>query len=380
MSETIHTSTPSRPRAVCVLGMHRSGTSVMTSLLERLGVYLGDAGDFLDPLPENARGYWEHRGFKDLNEALLARLGGQWHTPPAFPPGWERAPQLDDLRTQAEALIRDGFGARELWGWKDPRTSLTLPFWRPLLPQTCFIVCLRNPLDVARSLQVRDGLPIAHGMRLWLAYTAAALAHTADQPRLFLSYERIVSAPEAAAMALAGAIGRATLAPGTAATLVAPDLRHHCTPAIDLMADRAQPFPATSLYAILRIAESGPGDADTQALVDACAAAAVDAQAVADRTGGEADVILDDLQMARQVRALAYEASARAERESDPARRAAIFDDLRAALPRPGEAPDVTLSGTVRSRLRDYLSRHQALAIAYRRGRRLVRHTLRLGP
>jgi hypothetical protein len=47
--------------------MHRSGTSVVASVLQRLGVFLGAPAALLDPLPENPRGYWEHRGIKDLN-------------------------------------------------------------------------------------------------------------------------------------------------------------------------------------------------------------------------------------------------------------------------------------------------------------------------
>jgi hypothetical protein len=91
-------------RVVCVLGMHRSGTSVVASLLEGLGVHLGAADDLLRPLPENPRGYWEHRAIKDVNEALLARLGGRWHTPPMLRDGWHRASGLDELRVEARAL------------------------------------------------------------------------------------------------------------------------------------------------------------------------------------------------------------------------------------------------------------------------------------
>ena len=60
-------------RAVLLLGMHRSGTSVVARGLQALSVYLGD--DFLDKQPENPTGYWEDKGIVDLNERVLDELG-----------------------------------------------------------------------------------------------------------------------------------------------------------------------------------------------------------------------------------------------------------------------------------------------------------------
>ena len=88
-------------RVVCVLGMHRSGTSVTTSLLETLGVHLGSDDDLRDPLLDDPHGYWEHRPLKAVSEDLLHRVGGDWHTPLRFQAGWERARRFDDLRVHA---------------------------------------------------------------------------------------------------------------------------------------------------------------------------------------------------------------------------------------------------------------------------------------
>jgi hypothetical protein len=62
---------------------------------------------------------------------------------------------------------------RRPWAWKDPRTSLTLPFWLPLLPDVRIVVCVREPLAVAHSLEARDGLPTTNGLELWHAYYRA---------------------------------------------------------------------------------------------------------------------------------------------------------------------------------------------------------------
>src|SRR5687767_636825 len=75
-------------RAICVLGMHRSGTSLVSRLLHLLGVYLGPQESISNTGEDNPTGYWEHSGFVRLNEELLARLGGRWDAPPALTPGW----------------------------------------------------------------------------------------------------------------------------------------------------------------------------------------------------------------------------------------------------------------------------------------------------
>jgi hypothetical protein len=321
--------------------MHRSGTSVVASLLEGLGVHLGAPDDLLRPLPENPRGYWEHRGLKDVNETLLARLGGRWHMPPQLPEGWHRAAALDALRGEARALLRRQFGASALWGWKDPRTCLTLPFWKPLLPDTSYVVCLRHPLDVARSLQTRDDLPIAHGLRLWLTYTAAALAHSAGHPRLLLFYEDVLDRSEETAVALARFIGREPLSRNTVASLVARDLEHHRTPLSAAVDAPDCPYPVSSLYLILRslLTRANGPDAEIDAVLNGAAARALDAQTALDAASGNA----------------AWRVGAT-------------------------RAPAAIEVSRLRGHIRNYLSRHQDLAIAYRRIRRIVRRGLRLGP
>ncbi|HEY8490952.1 MAG TPA: sulfotransferase [Dehalococcoidia bacterium] len=175
---------------VCVLGMHRSGTSLTTRLLSLLGLHLGHPDNLMQPHPEmNPLGFWEHQRLTDLNDLLLARLGGSWHEPPPLPEGWERRADLADLRDQALAVLREDFGAAGLWGWKDPRNSLTLPFWRTLLPSMSYVICIRNPLDVAGSLQRHHGFSLAKSLDLWFTYTMASLRGTEGARRIFVFYK-----------------------------------------------------------------------------------------------------------------------------------------------------------------------------------------------
>jgi hypothetical protein len=212
------------PTAVCVLGSSRAGTSLTTRVLNLIGVYLGPEEELLNgelrqlageggevlagARDANPNGFWEHYRIMRLNERILRAHGGSWRDPPSLPPGWERSSELDAEREEARALIAESFGGQRLWGWKDPRNSLTLPFWRQLLPDLLYVVCLRNPLDVAVSLQRRDGMSLEQGFALWLAYIASALVNTSGRPRILVPYESHFEAPEDLAARLARFVGR----------------------------------------------------------------------------------------------------------------------------------------------------------------------------
>jgi hypothetical protein len=139
---------PEQREVVCVLG-GRSGTSLVARLVNILGVYLGRENDMMAANRANERGFWEHAQLVALNDELLARYDAKWPTLVSLPN--ENDPKLDDLRDRALGLIRNEFADAPLWGWKDPRACITLPFWQTLLPNMRYILCFRNPVDTARS-------------------------------------------------------------------------------------------------------------------------------------------------------------------------------------------------------------------------------------
>ena len=130
---------------VCIAGMHRSGTSMVARTLNLCGLYLGPAADTPPPVPDNPEGHWENSRFVALNEQVLARLHSGWDFPPRPPTDWIAHSDLSPLQDQAIELIQS-FVGHPLWGWKDPRNSLTLPFWKHLMPDLKVIICLRHPL------------------------------------------------------------------------------------------------------------------------------------------------------------------------------------------------------------------------------------------
>jgi hypothetical protein len=175
---------------LCVTGMHRSGTSMVTRLLNVCGLDLGPERDLLPPAADNPAGFWENADFVRLDDALLRARGGSWKRPPATP-GDGGA-----LRGRALALV-GRFAGRDPWGWKDPRCCLTLPFWRALVPGLRVLVCVRHPLAAARSLAARGDVSCREALGLWLEYNRRVLAAVPPDERVVTHYESYFEAPRA---------------------------------------------------------------------------------------------------------------------------------------------------------------------------------------
>ena len=72
-----------RKSPIIVLGMHRSGTSLLTRALMECGLYLGEEGDLVSPHEaDNPEGYWEHKQVVSINDRILGIFGGTDQRPP----------------------------------------------------------------------------------------------------------------------------------------------------------------------------------------------------------------------------------------------------------------------------------------------------------
>lgn len=220
------------PRPECpiiVIGMHRSGTSLLSHLLEDLGVSMGK----WKGANTNEAMFFRHR-----NQLLFSLANASWDNPDAFlrsldNPRWRRAfarVAACDLGTfytstflPPKALARFLPTPNQLWGFKDPRTSLTLPVWRDIFPNAKIINIVRNGNAVAKSLrarsekQLRDGLPLslvsldpAMGLSLWAKYVLAAHEHCASLPQdqyCEIRFENLLKEPEALLLGVANFLG-----------------------------------------------------------------------------------------------------------------------------------------------------------------------------
>jgi hypothetical protein len=190
---------------VLVLGMHRSGTSALTRVLNILGL---DAGrDVLMGASEsNPTGHWEVERLTSFNDRLLGELGGRWNAPP--PTAREVLAVMADgpMGDEAAELHAEAFGDSP-WVWKDPRVCLLLPFWRMVLSRDDRdlpheVVALRDPREIAASLHARDGMSVEYGLALWERYTRTLLADLDGDRVCFVPYEQLLAEPEAVAREL----------------------------------------------------------------------------------------------------------------------------------------------------------------------------------
>jgi hypothetical protein len=236
----------------------------------------------MKPLPENPGGFWEHQQLTDVNDEILARLGGNWDEPPVHAAGWEMSPDLADLRLRARGVIEQDFGAAEVWGWKDPRTCLTLPFWQHLVPRIRYVMCVRNPIDVAHSLSRRNGLPFEKGVDLWLTHVRSALAHTAGQQRCVIFYEDVMKNWRHELRRLATFLELPELSEGgeiqaEVEEFVKDEFQNHRTSIAGAVDEVRLAFPAKALYLVLRMyASPRHGECREQGDVDSMLHAALD--------------------------------------------------------------------------------------------------------
>lgn len=208
-----------RTYPLIVIGMHRSGTSLVARLLSQAGVYLG----------ADTNAHAESAFFRELNKEVFRAAHADWDWPLPMEPALEdqalRRNLVEHLTAActskaARAFLGRRFGRADLraqqgrWGWKDPRNTCTLPLWLEVFPDARVVNVYRDGVDVAASLVARERKragrlhnPIRSSrclqpdlaFELWAEYVEASLRATQDlDPAQVrdVRYERLVSQPE----------------------------------------------------------------------------------------------------------------------------------------------------------------------------------------
>ncbi len=223
----------------------------------------------MPPSSQNQAGFWENMSIYRINEQLLEFFGGSWYKPPTLPPGWPDEPRLEQLRQKAATVVEGLATSGQRWGFKDPRTVITLPFWRRVIGEMDYVICIRHPqafIGSVRDLPAPEATPLATTM-LWLDMNFAALSQTINASRTFIFYDDWLTNTRETARQLAAFIhGEAPCETqkmlDAIETFVDPKLRH--VNAID-----EKPVPGASeleeVYAALRsIASNDPNDIDAR--------------------------------------------------------------------------------------------------------------------
>lgn len=182
-----------KSKAICILGMHRSGTSTITRAINFLGAYLGEEKDLIAPADDNPEGFWERADVVALHDRIFAQFMRTTSTVAPLPTNWHKSPEIQPFKEELRALIQNHFSNNVFWAWKDPRTCLTFDLWKDLLMEMdielSVVFMVRNPLDVANSLKKRNEIPTEKSLGFWFGHNIMALHSCLDVKKVFVSYD-----------------------------------------------------------------------------------------------------------------------------------------------------------------------------------------------
>ncbi len=206
-----------RKDPIVVLGMHRSGTTLLAEILAELGVFMG----------HKLEAHFESLFFKKLNVLILERAHANWDVPL----GLNYVMTEPETKKNIEIVIREKINSSRfvfeytgirrhnlflkddnyLWGWKEPRTTITFPLYDKIFPDARYIFLFRNGVDVAKSLVAREMTRKGNlkndiysvrctsyegAFNLWEEYNSFFFKHYDESiPMLSISYERLLSDP-----------------------------------------------------------------------------------------------------------------------------------------------------------------------------------------
>lgn len=184
-------------KCLIVLGMHRSGTSALTGALQLAGFDLGR--HIMPPADENPKGFFENNSIVALNDQILADLYNSWSDTLFIPEDWWRTEKFAVYHQKISEILDEEFTGDRPLLIKDPRLCISLPLFLDVLIKKevdpAFLVCVRDPLDVAGSLARRNNLSREKAVLLWMDHQLKAELYTRGHSRLFVSYSRFLKDP-----------------------------------------------------------------------------------------------------------------------------------------------------------------------------------------
>ena len=260
--------------ALIILGMHRSGTSLLTGLLSQVGVQMGKSL-YAPQKGVNEKGFWEHEDIVDTHDELLLNLGSQWDDLLPLADGWWENALIRPFAEKLGELVRRDFSAAEVWALKDPRMCRLLPLWLSILAswqvKATFVCMNRNPFEVVASLQKRDGFSREKALVLWLSHSLSAEFYSRGLPRIFIEFDEVVQNPARVLLKIeqeSGVVFPISVKEAIEKidSFVSPDLRHHTAGTRQYSADEPLPLIASELHRIF--GELACGNVVSQETVD----------------------------------------------------------------------------------------------------------------
>lgn len=188
-----------RKKLIVVIGMHRSGTSAITRGLQIMGVQLGDR---LMPavVGDNDKGYWEDIDINSLNTEILKSINKTWDSLALITHNEIKLIYQKGYFDRAVNLLNKKIGDYANLGLKDPIITILLPFWKNVFEylnlDVKYILAIRHPFSVAKSLEKRCSFEIEKSFLLWMAYVINGLTETNEENRIIIDYDNFMQDTE----------------------------------------------------------------------------------------------------------------------------------------------------------------------------------------
>ncbi|MBI1924552.1 sulfotransferase [Candidatus Poribacteria bacterium] len=193
----------SKCRPIIVLGVERSGTSLVAEMVHRWGAYAGESERLTKADERNPQGYWEYKPIWDFLDELIKAVGISWWDA-SFQQRVREKVFIPQYRDKARELVAVMEKEGKSWVWKDPALSFFLPFWKEIWGDADYLITVRNPYDSALSWQ-KFVMPsklegsmslIAGNILRWQYMMLLILEHTEEtENKIFIPYEGLVLKP-----------------------------------------------------------------------------------------------------------------------------------------------------------------------------------------
>lgn len=182
-------------RAVLVLGMHRSGTSALTRIINLMGFCAPRT--LMAATEANEAGFWESEVFMNLDERILKACGHKWSSRKVMAQDPMAVARANGMLAEVRAALAEEYGAAPAIVIKDPRISRLMAIYGPVLAEAGYrvspLLALRNPLEVAASVAKRDAFTVGKGLGIWLRYTLDAELATRGGPRTVIAFDDLMA-------------------------------------------------------------------------------------------------------------------------------------------------------------------------------------------
>lgn len=186
-------------KAIIILGMHRSGTSMMAQLCQCMGAYLGEENELIAAAADNPDGYFENIEISSIDNKLLQFSNREWYSLEPLKLD-SNSLQIKELTERLKVCIQNLFEKSDTIAIKDPRISILLPLWEKTLKELGVVIdyiwMFRNPLEVAASLRKRNGYTRKHSLLLWVYYNLNIAKFLEGKGYLALNYRDVLETPQ----------------------------------------------------------------------------------------------------------------------------------------------------------------------------------------